>query len=268
MKNSLKSVVVAISLLSLPLSALAAPPSCQTLQTNWYSHYVSDLHVSWDTTTFDCTQDEGTFALALYDLEFTKYTPNAQGETPNFYGIVKSLITAIHNHGSQTGTCNGAIAYAQGTEITLCPDFYTDDRVDRASTLAHESRHLDPADPGHVTCIGGAYAGKDGACDQNFMDGQRLDSGYNADVNFLGWVVNNQVGNELTRAIAQRHINYYLGDSFNNITATQIRTWRKIILANGTLQSLPANAVITLPTAPTPTPAAASAVIHSGAAHS
>jgi hypothetical protein len=229
----MKLILGILNVLFLLLSAQARAQvgqSCEVLEESWRSHYTRDLRISWDTRHFSCDHNEGVFAQALYDLEKVKLSADEHGYIPNFYKLVrKNLTGGIHNHLGKTETCKTAIAYARTPDntITLCPAFYTDDRVDRASTLAHESRHLDPRDPRHVTCIGGSHVGISGACDQKFYDGRRLGSGYNADVNYLATLVNHEVGNELSRSKAQSYINYYLGDSFNEITGAQLRKWRR-----------------------------------------
>jgi hypothetical protein len=222
------TLLLALSVLSQSFSAYAAPVACTLLEESWRSHYVRDMKIAWPAeSTFDC-HHEARFALSIYDLEQVKFEADAQGQVPKFYQILKNAQKGMRDQKNLRGSCKTALAFARSPDqtITICPAFYDDNRIDRASTLMHESRHLSPNDPGHVICRGGSHKGEM-ACDRKFMDGKRLGSGYNADMNYLSAILKRQIGNDLSRSIAQQYINYYIGDSFNEITGAQIRAWHK-----------------------------------------
>jgi hypothetical protein len=204
--------------------------ACETARTEWYSHYVQDLRVSWNTSEFVCGGNDNILAETFYDLEKTQFD-RTTGSVPEFYQIYKTDVHHIKTQTNMGGDCDaGTLAVSQRWwfhTMTICPDFYTDARVDRASTLAHESRHMERGDPGHVTCQQGALQGRSGACDENFTDGTREGGGYNSDVNYLSAVVNSQIGNELSTSIAQSYLNRYVPDQFNHITAAQVRAFRR-----------------------------------------
>jgi hypothetical protein len=204
--------------------------SCNSLRAEWYSHYVRELNIEWETTDFNCSGQDVQVAGTFHDLESAKFD-RVNHVVPAFFEIFE---TDVHHLKKQTdlgGSCDeGVLAVSKrGLDHTMliCPAFFTDDRVDQASTLAHESRHMEADDPGHVTCDQGPNKDRRGACDQNFTDGTRQGGGYNSDVNFLSSVVNAEVGNELSKSIAQAYINAYVPDSFNQITATQVKAFRK-----------------------------------------
>ncbi len=200
-----------------------AVPTCGEVQNYWYGKYLKDFSVTWDTTTFVCPGNEARFALALYDIEMTTFRPNSSGYSPDFYRLVFDNV--VHFNGGANCT-SGILAYTHGSDINLCAAFFADSREDRASTIIHETRHTQADDPRHVMCVGGPYNGAAGACDNTFEHGTWGDSGYNADIFFLSWVVRSGQGNELSKSVAQSVINSMIPDRFNNITDEEISAWR------------------------------------------
>jgi hypothetical protein len=234
-KREFRNQIIALTCLVMSVfSAYAhAGADCSTLHASWFSHYTDDLSISWANSDFECPGNDATLAQAIYDVEKTQFTPNRSGQLPGFYNTLRHAIGKMAKvfREEDDSTCKTALAYSTSflwiNTLTLCPSYFTDQREDRASTLMHESRHLESGDPGHVTCHGGANDGDSGACDQKFTDGTRTGGGYNSDVHFLSWVVRAEVGNELSKSIAQSYINHFVPDRFNEITADQIRAFRR-----------------------------------------
>ena len=203
-------------------SGLAAP-SCDDLKTQWHSHYVSDFKVDWDTSGFTCPGGESSLALAFYDLQTTTYRANTAGFRPDFYALVKGLVKKVHFD----ETCKFlALGYRGEGRITLCNPFFKDSREDRASTLVHETRHLQSDDPAHAQCAGGKYNGNAGACDAKFFDGGWQGSGFNADIYFYSWNMKDSDKNELSRSVMQSVVNTMVPDRFNQITGEETKKWR------------------------------------------
>lgn len=211
-----------ICVLVFSISTSWAAPRCSALKATWYDRYIKDFGISWDTKTFDCPGDEGTLALALYDLETAELTPNDSGKKPEFYSMVKNGVHEI----KYDKKCK-YLAYTSENTITLCDPFFTDTREDRASTLVHESRHTEADDPRHVDCVGGKYHGSTRACDEEFFDGEWKGSGFNADIYYLSWNLKFATkNNELSKSVIQSDINAMVPDRFNNIDPELIKKWR------------------------------------------
>ncbi len=233
LERSVSTIGVAIALIVVALSAFdaSALPSCANLQKRWYSHYITDVGVSWDTSTFVCDDKskgklkgaEAIIALSLYDLETAKIPKVKSGNRPNFYTIVKRDIEEL----TFSADCRPRVlAKTNGSTITLCQDFLKDSREDRASTLVHEARHTEYDDPRHVICNGGKYSDQSQGCDETFHNGLWSGSGYNADVYFYFWSLKKGAKNELSRSVMQGMINSMVPDRFNVISPKVARQWR------------------------------------------
>ncbi len=221
--SNVNMIWVALGLSVLISKPVLAAPQCIDLQTQWQDHYVSDFKVDWSTASFTCPGGESALAMAFYDLQTMSFKPNKDGYRPDFYALVKGLVKQFHFDES----CKYlALGYRSLGKITLCNPFFKDSREDRASTLVHETRHLQSDDPAHVTCAGGKYNGHTGACDDTFYDGTWQGSGFNADIFFYSWNLNGADKNELSRAVMQNEVNTMIPDRFNHITGEQTKKWR------------------------------------------
>lgn len=224
--------VAAIAAMVMTFTATAyALPTCSGLERRWYDHYINDVGVTWNTSTFVCNDsvkgkilgNEALVALSLYDLETTKI-PKKSGVKANLYGIIKRDIMALQ----YSDSCDsGVIARTRGSTVTICQDFARDSREDRASTLIHEARHTEYDDPAHVDCAGGKYSDLSSACDEVFHDGTWQGSGYNADIYFYTLNLRKGARNELSRAVMQSEVNAMIPDRFNQISSKSVKLWRK-----------------------------------------
>jgi hypothetical protein len=198
-------------------------PECQKLKDAWDDKYFDGIRADWDKKEFSCTGPVARLAETLTDLDTLAFAPTPSGYAPDFYAMVTRNLKTTHYD-------DGCTMLALGTRadglITICPPFFEDSREDRASTLVHESRHLESSDPGHVDCVGGRFGGAKQACDDTFYGGQYEGSGYNADVFFLSWVLKGAKQNTLRQSVLQGLIDYYVPDRFNHVTVEQMRKWR------------------------------------------
>ncbi len=194
--------------------------SCKVLEIEWYKTYTKVLNVSWDTETFTCPSFESKVAQAFYDLHHMDFKSNSDGFKPDFWNYVKTHIKNVKYNKECT-----ALAMGGNGVITFCPAFAKDSREDRASTIIHETRHSDLGAPRHVTCVGGHYSGKNGACDETFHNGALEGSGFNADIYFYGWALARK-DNTLSKSVMRGHIRGILPDRFNKIKTQEIKKWR------------------------------------------
>ncbi|MBI3555410.1 MAG: hypothetical protein HY074_04000 [Deltaproteobacteria bacterium] len=214
---------VTLGLSVLISNPVLAAPQCSDLEAQWNSHYVSDFKIDWDTSNFTCPGGESSLAMAFFDLANMTFRANKDGYRPDFYALVKGLVRKVHFDPD----CKYlALGHRGQGKITLCNPFFKDSREDRASTLVHETRHLQSGDPAHAQCVGGKYNGKAGACDDTFYDGSWNGSGFNADIFFYSWNMNGAEKNELSRAVMQSEMNTMIPDRFNHITGEQTKKWR------------------------------------------
>lgn len=201
-----------------------ADEDCSGLINSWNKRYRDSYHVAWEIKEFTCQSDTGKLALTMSDLESLVFTPTSAGYRPDFQQIVTRNLRSLQ----YDDTCVGFLATGSfsSATIALCPAFFKDAREDRASTLVHEARHLEQGDPRHVTCVGGRFDGKPGACDLTFHNGGYEGSGYNMDVFFLNWVLKGSRQNLLRQSVLQGYLNSYIPDRFNNVTPEQLKKWR------------------------------------------
>ena len=203
--------------------SLRAAPSCVELRAKWENKYLRDFSLDQSQKIFTCPGGESSLALAFHDLETAGFTADKEGYRPDFYGLVRDTVKAMNYDAACTHL---AYAFEPEKKITICPAYFEDTREGRASTLIHETRHLDPDDPSHVACTGGQYKGNADACDDTFYDGAWLGSGFNADIYFLVWMNLDTSKSELSHEVMQSEINALVPDRFNHVTAQQIRKWR------------------------------------------
>ena len=217
--------LVAVLFYTVTLQALPdkqEPLDCERLATLWYSKYVKDFSIKWDTKKFHCPGTEGLLAQTFLDLETVAFVTNETNYSPNFYQYVKKNVTATIYDPSCKFMAMGA-----GGEVTLCPAFFRGQREDRASTLVHEGRHMDSNDPSHETCTRGPYKGEVLGCDAEFFDGDWKGSGFNAEVFYYSWVIQGARKNELRRSVIQSYLNYLIPNRFNKVDPSVLNKWRE-----------------------------------------
>lgn len=220
----IKSVFLGMVLASVTAGSAMAE-TCADWKRNWYHHYMSDMHVMWRSNPNEYTcANEGPVSEALYHMQYDTYSPNSSNFAPDFYATVKSMIRGL----AWDKDCKylGYTHRSTGV-ITLCPPFDRQTAENRVSTIIHEARHLQSNDPSHVTCVGGPYDGKEGACDENFYNGSWNGSGYNIDIYYMAWAINNGKDlNGLEDSILRSEIRALVPDRFNRISETQTAAWR------------------------------------------
>jgi hypothetical protein len=198
--------------------------SCPELHNLWRSTYLREFQVKWDTSVFNCDGLNALFALALFDLQSTRYRPDNRGYAPDFYQMVRQNVRSL----SLDPRCGATtLAHTTGREISFCPLFFTDSREERNGTLVHETRHTQNNDPGHVTCARGRLAGQRGSCDGRFYNGAWQGSGYNADIFYYNWTIGAGNNDSLSRDVLQGAINSLIPDRFNTISPYETNAWRR-----------------------------------------
>jgi hypothetical protein len=216
-------VFLSLALVSMPLFGAQAQPSCSELETAWRGGMSFDVGVQWNTSQFSCPGGDSVIALALHDLKSVEFTPNEAGFRPDFYGMVRDYTYRMNFDAGCSALARGSRFWHR---ITICPAFFKDSREDRASTLVHETRHLQPGDPAHVNCVGGRNDGQKDACDYEFFDGQWKGSGFNADIYYYNWMLKASKPNELNRDVMQGFVNSMIPDRFNHISPEVLKKWR------------------------------------------
>jgi hypothetical protein len=189
--------------------------ACRSLRDRWDARYIRDFGVDPVLANhFDCGEKPGVLALAISDLS------DVWGFYPRVTRFLKRTYfdpycDALATADRDTGT------------IRLCGSFFEDMRENRASTLVHEARHLEPDDPKHVMCEDGRFAGMRGACDIEFHDGKARGSGYNLDVFFMSRALAKSSRNHsLSRSALRSQLNALIPERFNRITREQVIRWR------------------------------------------
>lgn len=111
--------LIAVLFYTITLQALPAQETldCEKLAPLWYSKYVKDFSIRWDTRVFHCPGTEVT---------------NDSKYSPNFYLYVKENLVATNYDSS----CKFLATGAEGA-LTLCPAFFRERRENRAATLVH-----------------------------------------------------------------------------------------------------------------------------------
>lgn len=192
-------------------------PSCSTVQARWDRYRTAFKMTSAYELHLACGgSDEQKVAEGIYHLEAPTFRPG----TLDFYTWITGNLSEL----AYDGTCD-SLAYTQrgAKRIALCPPYFRASRENRAATLVHEARHLEPTDPAHATCSRGRYNGRPGACDAEYdlTNG----GGYSYDLRYLGAVLE-APHHELSKWRVQSEINGTVPDRFNSMPASEVRRWR------------------------------------------
>jgi hypothetical protein len=217
-----KRIVIFLTIMFFYPASSFGRPKCAELEPAWYSRYVQNFKINWDTDKFKCPGREGLLAQSLNDLEKLEFRPNKDDYSPNFYNYVRDSLKET----AFDPKCEPLAMALQG-KLILCRAFFEQTRENRASTLVHEARHMDPNAPGHETCIRGAYKGDLQGCDAEFHDGNIKGGSFNAEIYYLNWVIKRSKQNELSKSVHQSLINDFVPDRFNQVEYGVINKWRE-----------------------------------------
>jgi hypothetical protein len=216
----------AVALLGCFLGGAAAHAAEESeLERLWSERYCHELNAPCEGLDVEHAEKR-TLARALRALEETTAL-HPGGEIADFYGIVARAFGGIaFFHKKECERAMASVNFDSGV-VTLCRSFFGAGVSDaeRASTLVHEARHLQPGVEIHEICESGVYR-RTRSCDSEFHGGLWRGSGYNADIVYLNWLQTNRRRNQLSVDVIQSEINAVLPERFNKIGVMETIQWR------------------------------------------